>query len=146
MFNTKCEFKTMTSIKSLTLLFLLLAISMVSCTQYSNIPRQRQWFKTSDKSEKQTKVVNEINSKKEVKNEAIAVVELPSIIEPSKADYSSETTSKTIVEENMVESLLSIKVAKTGRTIREETKTGKIIKEESLSTKETESHSFIATN
>jgi hypothetical protein len=96
LFNTKCEFKTMTSIKSLTLLFLLLAISMVSCTRYSNIPRQRQWFKTIDKSEKQTEVVNEINSKKEVKNEAIAVVELPSIIEPSKADYSSETTSKTM--------------------------------------------------
>jgi hypothetical protein len=34
----------------------------------------------------------------------------------------------------------------TGRIIREETKTGKIIKEESLSTKETDSHSFIATN
>jgi hypothetical protein len=57
----------------------------------------------------------------------------------------TETTSTTIEEEAMVESLLSIKVA-TGRIIREETKTGKIIKEESLSTKETDSHSFIATN
>lgn len=76
-----------------------------------------------------------------------------SIIEEDKEanPISITTTVDTEVdlateEEAMVESPLSIKVATTGRTIREVTKTGKIIREESLSTKETDSHSFIATN
>lgn len=85
----------MTSLKSVTILFLLLAINLVSCTRYANIPRQRQWFKTSDHSDNQSKSVHENNPKKEVKNETSTKDELPSDIESTKVDNSFETTSKT---------------------------------------------------
>jgi len=96
---------------------------------------------------KVTKVANPISITIMVETETLTrednkVVNLTSIT----TTVETETTSTTIEVEAMVESLLSIRVVTTGRIIKEETKTGKIIKEESLSTKETDSHSFIATN